>query len=258
MSDEHASAQPQEPDSSLLRAPEQLDPADDARIRELLGALPPVVMPAAVADRIGAAIRTESLARVERTAAAHSAGAGDEVGAARSRRNPGARRYVAIASAAAAIAVAGVVGLTVAGQSGGAGTSPPVTAAAVSSGTHYESASLADQVTIQLSSAPASPVASIPATSQSPSPAATAPARSRMPISGTFAATREGIADCLRGLARSQNPILVDVATYADVPAAVLALPDEADRSMVDVFVVRVSCSSADPHMLSHVRIPSP
>ena len=196
--------------------------------------------------------------------------------AARERRDRG-RRWLGAVAGVAAAAVAVAVGVQVMGRpsstpvagSATQGNSAPqpdrgvAEAAAVpvvASGTTYQQASFADQAT-DVARAVAPEVAEslspspLPPT-DAPDPAATGTtgfkSASDVDTAGTFAATPEGVRDC--AVAVSGTPsvrvLVVDLATYAGRPVAVLVL--SRTEPALDAWVVGRGCTSADPQVVAH------
>lgn len=73
-------------------------------------------------------------------------------------------------------------------------------------------------------------------------------------------ATPEGLAACVASLTGREGvtPIAVDLASYEEQPAAIIVLPDPADRETLDVRVVGAGCSAADDDLIVATRVPRP
>ncbi|HEU5157568.1 MAG TPA: hypothetical protein VFU43_11275 [Streptosporangiaceae bacterium] len=63
----------------------------------------------------------------------------------------------------------------------------------------------------------------------------------------------EPLTDCVRTVAQGKLPLLVDVARYEGRRATVIVLPG-ADARRLDVWVVRPTCSAADPAVIKHTQ----
>lgn len=243
------------------------DPANpEAAVISLLARLPTPEMPAAVEERLMAALRDEAVAR-----AAAGLGPSRPPHAAPARRlRP--RIVLGLCGAAAASLVAAVV-LT--SSDDGPGSPSRINASVVSvstSGTAYRGAGLAQQVNERWAHvAPArhratlSPSPSNHASSVVQSPGENgittiAPDEPTAPevLEASFARTHDGVVACLGRLAPDAEPLMIDMGTFepesktAPTPAAVIVYAD-ATPPALDVYVVDRSCSLDRGSVLAHV-----
>ena len=118
-----------------------------------------------------------------------------------------------------------------------------------STGTAYESATLASQVRDQLASfggpSPTTPANSASATAPAPSASASAASSS---LGG--AAPSPQLSGCVSAVTGGATPSLVDRASYDGIPAYIIAVPTE-------VWVVRRGCTAADTQLLTRMPLRS-
>lgn len=202
----------------------------------LLGSLPAVTMPDDVTHRLTQVIAAESAARL--TVDPQSPASPP------SHRSRGRWLF-----AAAGVAAVGVVGVALVATSGP--TSPPPVAAPtashteqtaindtgnfsvqpISSGLSYTAASLAPAVSANM--------ASVPTTAPEPSRRAS-----------SFAATSAGVKSCLEGVGASVVDLrMIDLATYENLPSAIMAFRAGDEDRTADVVVVGNLCSRSDPQV---------
>lgn len=224
-------------------------------IRSLLGALPgPQRMPADIAGRIDAALAAEALldsatpvAAVSRETAAPPTSVSRETtpapnrpsGRAPAHTGPGRtrtrtrRRWAKGLLVTASVAVLGFGGfITHSLTNGGENSSSD---AADSSAAKSE-LSIQDRVRELLSAAPsASGNGSMHAfdSSKEDSP---------------YLATSGALPDCVtQGIGRAEDPLAFDRGTYEGTDSYLVVLPDTADGTLVDVYLVDASCVTATP-----------
>lgn len=258
-----------------------------ANITATLAASPAPPMPAGLAARIGAALAAEVASRVTGGAAhaepaGHTEPAGDAepAGAARrpapaghsGHRRPPIRSRVALRVAAVTAAVAvlagGVYGLVLLSQGGTTATSgsslaegtagrmmrpgkvhahapaaagphkEPSVGHVISSGTRYQPRRLAAQAREVLARHPDAGI-----------PAMGLPSAGSRSLSLDFGS----LASCVRRVSGGQRPRLVDLATYAGRPAAVIMIPA---GTSVRVVVVGTGCSAARSDVIARTTLP--
>lgn len=190
---------------------------DDSWLRAALRSLPDPPVPTEVDEAIHQVIARECDARDHDTPA---------------RRRVG--RWWGVAAAAVVVVGTGLAAWTLASTPSvgddvvalGSGTS----VRPVSTGTNYTAANVAATVPANLTTARAAASVDV-----------------RRP---TFAATADGIRSCLEGVGGPPERLrLLDLATYDDVPVAVMAFLDSDHDSTADVVVVGIRCSRQDPQV---------
>jgi hypothetical protein len=65
----------------------------------------------------------------------------------------------------------------------------------------------------------------------------------------------EQLSGCVRQVTQGRMPLLVDVARYEGRPATLIVLPGTASDRL-DVWIVRPTCSAADPAVIRHAQAP--
>lgn len=228
--------------SDLPSEPGRLPPeAELDWVRAELAALPRPTLPPEVAARIVAALQAEA-------AAAPPA-------------PPSSRRPVLgwIGAAAALIVVAGIaVGVL---RPSAQPTATVDVGAPAGSSVAVTSPEM-QAVSLQVSSDLAAPPATLAPTASSVvvpvAPTGSGPTRqlqlsTALFVPGTFAATAEGLADCLKGLGITDAPLLTERVHLGSTEAVAVALRTGAGQFMV--YVVGIHCSSADPGLLGKVEV---
>lgn len=212
-----------------------VDPDDDAWVSELLGGLIAPTMPDAVAQRLRNTIAAEHTARADAAPAGVQSASVTDLGRRRDTGRPMWPWALAGGFAAAAAVTAVLVAQPFTGSNpneapialGNQATIVPI-----SSGTAYTAANVADVVPQQM--APDNRQAAAPMTARQ----------------ATFVATSEGINDCLAGLGSPASELrMIDLASYDDLPVAVLAFLDNDNDRTADVVVVGVRCNRTDPQV---------
>lgn len=281
--------------------PDELTPAQDDAIRSELASLPPLTMPADISVRLSEMINGESAARAsgvlgsdveagtsaspDRETASAAGASGTAPGKASGiapvvqlddRRRPRWRTAVpALAGAAAAIVVGGVVVTQVVSSPAPdvvsepapsvvtsadavAGTAPIApsptapgsaepqawqasTPTLIASRTNYRSTTMASQVSEQLKRANDAATATASASLRPAEPEDQA---------NSFLASAESVRACMEWIRRPEATVLmVDLARYEDAPAAVVAVdpdaPDGASANEAEVWVLKRECASA-------------
>lgn len=270
--DRSTSQNPQDTGSETVNTGEtSISPELDALIRSTLASLDRPEIPHEVAERIHHSLAVESAQRAGIPDATEEPL--DELADRRSRKG----RWLL---AGAGVAAAGVMAVVVTSTSfGPTAQSGNMTAAVVpmsATGTKYSSTGLPTQVGQQLpdwlasSSQPVNdpnsspPIQSPPTSSTGTADPLPSPSTSRLATSASqsvvFERTRAKITDCLRGAGQaSHKPAMVDVATYreppssTDDPVAVVAIP--MSSTMIDVLVVGIDCTEADPQVRAHIQV---
>lgn len=212
-----------------------VEPDDDAWVIALLGRLDASPMPEAVAQRLRNTISAESAARAEVAPEGVQSASVTDLGGHRDAHRPMWPWALAGGFAAAAAVIAVLVAQPFTGSNPSEApiaSGDQTTIVPISSGTAYTAANVADLVPRQM----------VPDRPQSAAPMAARQA--------TFVATSEGIDDCLAGLGSQASELrMIDLASYDDLPVAVLAfLDNDADRT-ADVVVVGVRCNRTDPQV---------
>lgn len=227
------------------------------RVVGILGSLPDLTMPEDITARLTQVIAAESASRSAATAPL-TASASAPLTVARTtspqtspqasqRRGRGRWLY-----AAAGIAAVGAVGVALVVNSS-SNPIPPVAAPApsnsdqdsitdinsgggftvqpISSGLSYTAASLAPAVSANITHTPTS---------------AAAPARR----ASSFAATSAGVKSCLEGVGASMVDLrMIDLATYENLPSAIMAFSAGDQDRTADVVVVGTLCNRNDPQV---------
>ena len=208
-----------------------VDPADDSWVSALLAESAEPAIPESVAVRMRHVIDQERAARI---AAAESAAISDLADQRRVRRPMWPWAIAGGFAAAAAVAAVFVAQPFT--------SSPPAnptqaaggqtTAVPISSGSQYTASNVTELVPAHLVATTA---------------AEAAPMAARQ---ATFLATADGVNDCLAGLGTNSAHLrMIDLASYENLPVAVLAfLDNDADRT-ADVVVVGVRCNRTDPQI---------
>lgn len=254
-------------DSAASAGSPNMSAAQEAEVRSLLGSLETPKMPAAVHDRLIAALDAEP----------NPFTSAPVVSLASHRRSKSGWLV-----AGAGVAAAGVLGLILGPSllSGEGGTSPAIPTAAVvpmtTSGTVYEKQGLVTQISSALPTwkraaldSAANDMVELPATdagdppvavpAASPSASVTAEATPGESPVTVNKQVLEQINDCVRVM-DTRTPIHVDIASYRNTPSqpaepvAVFAL--DGDNEDIEVYVVSVKCTPADPGMVrEHVTV---
>lgn len=71
----------------------------------------------------------------------------------------------------------------------------------------------------------------------------------------SMAAPAGALDGCVRRISAGRSPLLVDSASYDGAPATIIALPGTSAHR-ADVWIAGPGCSSADPDVIFHARIP--
>ncbi len=248
------------------------DAAAIARVTDALALLPPLAMPVDVITSLERALEAERNAATGPAAETVALPAGVTVppslADARRRRRPTLAPY---AAAAAVIGLAAAVGLgalrdngmrdrdaSSALDAGGDSLAEPATLQ-LQSGTDYAAGTLADQVRTALS-APAStelkaaaPGGAVPAPGSVADPGSPAAEDARAARAAPLGP--QDLDSCLQELSGGPGaqPVLVDSATYAGMPALVIVLAFRTDK--LDVFVVRPDCRVGNDALIYFQRI---
>lgn len=205
--------------------------------------LPAPAMPAAVSDRVLAALRTEAAGRQPSAPPDSTPAVADLDHARADRRSTGSGRAWWVAAAGvAAVALGALVYVET------MPTAPPSGTVVAEAASDRAAATAGGQVVPISSGADYSAQnidIMVPSTIAAARPAATAEA-----LRATFAETEAGIRSCLAGVGNPpQDLALLDLAKFQDSPVAVLAYLDGNDDGTADVVVVGVRCSRDDPQV---------
>jgi len=261
--------------------------AAEQRVVAALATLAPPPLPAAVGDRIAAALAAEptltaaDAPAARRTAEGNGGAATGSVLHLGERRSAARRRTWLPAAAAGVVLVAGgLVGysvvagtgspndMTAASDSAGASASTEVAPASavptLSSGLDYaDAAAVATTLPQALAGEQADTMAMAPE-SEAPEPEASdADAPEAQDGGPALAALRDPavLDDCLSALLPPEQPdlqpVALDYASYDGAPALAVLLPD-ADPAKLAVFVVGPGCSQADEGLLFFTRVDRP
>jgi hypothetical protein len=249
---------------------------DLAAVTATLAELPPVTMPDAVWERLSAAVAAEPVLTPEGAATVVP------LGEARQRRSwrPG----MGLVAGAAGVALVGAIVVPMLNSSsssdlaGGDGSVtadggapaesasvPPVAYVASRTGTDYQPEALERQATSLVASRSAFTATATlpPEASSKPNPEDTAPAPSGTPSatpSGTplDSATPDVVLKLTAGPAAAQAclesyldapgimPLAIDIGTWDGEPAAVIVLPNDADPTAADVWVIDPDCTGPE------------
>ena len=256
----------------------ELEAAEVAVVASL-ATLPDPALPDGLADRLAAALRGEPAL----TAAAAPAGATVTPLA------PRRRAWLPAAAAAAALVMAGALGISALDGVGGSDDADTASTAAGEAGAAADSTGVvrndrgtdyADEaaVTAALPAVLAGTASDAAFTAAAPAPAVggTAPGDSTASAQTGAGATElsrssadplerlrdpAALADCLTALLPPEDPdarpLAIDYATYGGTPALAVVLPDP-DPAKLSVFVVGAGCSQADDSTLHFVRVDKP
>lgn len=237
-----------------------------ARVGSALADLPPVTLPADVADRLTAALHgggtatgtaTVTTLPVHREATARTSGRGAWLGAA-------AAVAVLLAGAGFVVTRSGShpsASTAAGGASAKSGSAATLNLVRNSTGNDYTTRqSLAAAVPILLSGKEAADQVAAPMVKSAPNNAAGAnPQAATDPLARLR--SDAGLADCLLALLPpddpSVRPLALDYAQYKGTPALVVVLPS-AVAGKLDVFVVGPGCSRANDSTLFYTSVTRP
>ena len=264
-----------------------LSDADEAYVRDLLAALPPVPVPADLAARLDAALRAEAEAEAEVDDGVGTPLALDEttvsagttvvpLDSRRAAKVPRSTRILQVA-AVGLLVVAGGIGVVKLANHGNGAQATSAGAVPAASGavepvlthsghTYTDETLVADVRSLAAEHTPAeaSRTGSLTSTPAAPGTTTPQPSVGKTPLSDStgatpvFGAARGGgaLVACLaaveEGLTEPVTPLAMDQGSYRGQAALIVVLPGSQDpKTSYDVFVVGLSCGvDADAHLL--------